>query len=164
MGLSKEQGNNGFCRMSSNRTGQGSRFPVTECKGFKRVKTKLNSFSKTVSSVGTPNLGLFRSRVSRQVPVYIFWKLYPHNKARAAFQTLWSHLYGYAFSVNRLHSRQSIDRAYIFDFSNDMTSTVRISTTKKSSFSTKDARSIGWSKSRKFLFNRKTKLLAWAVS
>ena len=67
-------------------------------------------------------------------------------------------------SVNRPHSRQSIDRAYIFDFSNDMASTVLISTTKKSSFSTKDARSIGWSKSRKFLFDRKRKLLAWTVS
>ena len=67
-------------------------------------------------------------------------------------------------SVNRPHSRQSIDRAYIFDFSNDMASTVLISTTKKSSFSTRDARSIGWSKSRKFLFDRKRKLLAWTVS
>ena len=97
MGLSKEQGNNGYCRIFSKRTGQGSRFPVTECKGFKRVETKLNSFSKNVSSVGTPNLERFRSRVCRQIPAYIFRKLDPHSKGRAAFQTLWSHLWGYAF-------------------------------------------------------------------
>ena len=81
------------------------------------METKLNSFSKNVSSVGTPNLDLFRSRVSRQVPAYIFWKLDPHNKGRDAFQTLWSQMSGYAFpqfpSISRILGKVLTEHIYL---------------------------------------------------
>ena len=95
---------------------QWSKFPVTQHKRFKQVEIKPNSFSNNLWSVGTPDLDLFGSLVSHQVPVYMFWKLNPYNKGRDAFQTLSIQPRGYAFwpvpLIGRVLCKVLIDQTY----------------------------------------------------
>ena len=60
---------------------------------------KLNPvvFQNLCKSWWTPDIDLFASRVSHQVPAYVSWKLDPYSKGRDAFQTCWTHTKGYAF-------------------------------------------------------------------
>ena len=39
----------------------------------------------------TPDIDLFASRVSHQVPNYVSWKLDPYSKGKDAFQMCWTH-------------------------------------------------------------------------
>ena len=116
-GIFNGQGNHDYWGVSSRGAGQGNRFPVTERKGVKRVETKPNSFSKNLSSVGTPDLDLFGSQVSHQVPAYVSWKLNPYNKSMDAFQTLWSHLRSYTFPpfpfIGGVLCKVLIDQTYL---------------------------------------------------
>ena len=60
---------------------------------------KLNPvvFQRTFHQCETPDLDLFASLVSRQVPVYTSWKLNLYSKNRNAFQISWTHIQSYAF-------------------------------------------------------------------
>ena len=60
---------------------------------------KLNPvvFQNLCKSWWTPDIDLFASRVSHQVPAYVSWKLDPYSKGRDAFQMRWTHTKGYAF-------------------------------------------------------------------
>ena len=46
---------------------------------------------------GTPEVDLFASRVSHQLPHYISWKIDPFSQGRDAFQISWAHKFVYAF-------------------------------------------------------------------
>ena len=48
-------------------------------------------------SMGQPEIGLFASRLSHQLPVYIAWKADPHHLGTDAMQQIWSHQLLYAF-------------------------------------------------------------------
>ena len=39
----------------------------------------------------TPDIDLFASRVSHQIPNYVSWKLDPYSKGKDAFQMCWTH-------------------------------------------------------------------------
>ena len=60
---------------------------------------KLNPgiFKKICQLRGTPDIDLFASRVSNQVPAYYSWKIDPFSKGQDAFQQDWRFLRGYAF-------------------------------------------------------------------
>ena len=60
---------------------------------------KLNPavFQNLCKSWWTPDIDLFASRVSHQVPAYFSWKLDPYRKGRDAYQMRWTHTKGYAF-------------------------------------------------------------------
>ena len=53
----------------------------------------------------TPDIDLFASRVSHQVPASVSWKLDPYSKGRDDFQMCWTHTKGYAFSPFSLIGR-----------------------------------------------------------
>ena len=56
-------------------------------------KWKLNPvmFQNLCKSWWTPDIDLFASRVSHQVPAYVSWKLDPYSKGRDALQMCWTH-------------------------------------------------------------------------
>ena len=60
---------------------------------------KLNPtiFMKLCQIRGTPEVDLFASRVSHQLPHYISWKIDPFSQGRDAFQISWAHKFVYAF-------------------------------------------------------------------
>ena len=61
---------------------------------------KLNPriFQKICKYRGTPEIDLFASRISHQLPTYISWKLGPYSQGRDAFQISWINKKGYAFA------------------------------------------------------------------
>ena len=46
---------------------------------------------------GTPEMDLFASKLSPQLPHYISWKTDPFSQGRDAFQISWAHKFVYAF-------------------------------------------------------------------
>ena len=60
---------------------------------------KLNptTFMKLCQIRGTPEVDLFPSRVSHQLPYYTSWKIDPFSQGRDAFQISWAHKFVYAF-------------------------------------------------------------------
>ena len=68
---------------------------------------KLNPtiFMKLCQMRGTPEINLFVSRVSHQLPQYISWKIYPFSQDRDAFQISWIHKFVYAFPPFELIGR-----------------------------------------------------------
>ena len=78
---------------------------------------KLNQvvFQKLCKSWLTPDIDLFTSRVSHQVPANVSWKLDPYSKGRDAFQMCWTHTKGYAFFsfflIGRVLHKVLIDQA-----------------------------------------------------
>ena len=55
-------------------------------------------FQKICRRWELPDVDLFASGISHQVPTYMSWKLDPFNMGREAVQITWTHLKGYAFS------------------------------------------------------------------
>ena len=78
-------------------------------------KLKPQIFQKICSLRGTPDMDLFASRISHQVPAYRSWKLDPFSKGRDAFQTRWTHMKGYAFPpfsmIGRVLKKAQVDQA-----------------------------------------------------
>ena len=78
---------------------------------------KLNPvvFQNVCESWWSPDIDLFTSRVSHQVPAYVSWKLDPFSKCRDAFQMCWAHTKGYAFPpfslIGRVLHKVLIDQA-----------------------------------------------------
>ena len=78
---------------------------------------KLNPeiFQKICKEWETPDVDLFASRVSHQLPTYMSWKLDPFSKGKDAFQSSWTHMRGYAFPpfslVGRVLSKVQRDQA-----------------------------------------------------
>ena len=62
-------------------------------------KWKLNTriFQKICKHRGTPDIDLFASRISHQLPTYISWKLDPYSQGRDAFQISWTNKNGMPF-------------------------------------------------------------------
>ena len=60
---------------------------------------KLNRsvFRQVCSHLGSPEIDLFASRVSKQLPKYMSWKADPFSLGRDAFQTCWGQGLNYAF-------------------------------------------------------------------
>ena len=54
-------------------------------------------FKKIRLAHGTPDIDLFGSRVSHQIPQYMPWKLDPFSKVRDAFHISWNQICPYAF-------------------------------------------------------------------
>ena len=54
-------------------------------------------FQKVCQIRGFPEIDLFASRLSHQIPTYVAWKPDPHSHATDAFQQNWSHKLLYAF-------------------------------------------------------------------
>ena len=62
-------------------------------------KEKLNStiLRKLCQIMGTPDMYLFASRVSHQLPQCMPWKIDPFSQRKDAFQKSWTHKFVYAF-------------------------------------------------------------------
>ena len=54
-------------------------------------------FQRICKIRGTPDMDLFASRISCQVPSYFSWRIDPYSKGQDAFQQNWKYLNGYAF-------------------------------------------------------------------
>ena len=54
-------------------------------------------FQKVCQIRGFPEIDLFASRLSHQIPTYVAWKPDPHSHATDAFQQNWAHKFLYAF-------------------------------------------------------------------
>ena len=80
---------------------------------------KLNPqvFQKITKIIGTPDMDLFASRLTYQVPAYMEWLPDPGIKATYAFQQKWEHLFPYAFPpfalINRTLSKVNKDQLRI---------------------------------------------------
>ena len=80
---------------------------------------KLNPqvFQKITKIMGTPDMDLFASRLTYQVPAYMAWRPDPGSKATDAFQQKWEHLFPYAFPpfalINRTLSKVNKDQVRI---------------------------------------------------
>ena len=61
------------------------------------MKTKPNNLHEIVSDKGTPEMDLFASRVSHQLPQYISWKIVPFSPGKDTFQISWAHKFVYSF-------------------------------------------------------------------
>ena len=75
------------------------------------------TFNLICSVLGVPEIDLFASRISHQVPKYFAWKLDHYSVGRDAFQTKWTHLKGYAFPpfslMGRVLRKVELDQATI---------------------------------------------------
>ena len=78
-------------------TNKEADFQSRNVKDSNEYKLNPEVFQKTFHQCGTPDLDLFASLVSRQVPLYMSWKLNPYSKNRNAFQISWTHVQSYAF-------------------------------------------------------------------
>ena len=80
-------------------------------------KPKPQIFQALRNLRGTPDIDLFASRVSHQLPCYISWKLDPFSKGRDAFQISWKYLKGYAFPpfslIGRVLRKVQTDQAQL---------------------------------------------------
>ena len=80
---------------------------------------KLNPriFQKIYKYRGTPEINLFASRISHQLPTYISWKLDLHSHGRDAFQISWTNKKGYAFPpfclIGRVLKKIQSDQAIV---------------------------------------------------
>ena len=97
LGLLATERHHNYCRVSSWGFESRSRFPVAVYGGLERMETKTADFSGTLQFKGTADIDLFASRVSRQLPCYISWKLDPFSKGRDVYQRSWEYQNGYAF-------------------------------------------------------------------
>ena len=61
----------------------------------------------------TPEMDLFASRVSHQLPQYMSWKIDPFSQGKDAFQISWAHNFVYAFPPFALIGRvfQKVSRS-----------------------------------------------------
>ena len=82
---------------------------------------KLNPtiFMKLCQIRGTPEMDLFASMVSHQLPQYISWKIDPFSQGRDAFlQISWAHSFAYAFPpfalIGRLLQKVNQDQCLMF--------------------------------------------------
>ena len=62
-------------------------------------------FSRLTAMLGSPEIDLFASRLSHQIPCYMSWKLDPFSMGRDAFQIKWDRGLVYAFPPFSLIAR-----------------------------------------------------------
>ena len=78
---------------------------------------KLNPmiFQKIYKYRGAPEIDLFVSRISHQLPSYISWKLDLYSQRRDAFQIFWTNKKGYPFPpfclIGRILKKIHLDKA-----------------------------------------------------
>jgi len=116
LGLFTKQADHDYCRISSGDIECRSRCSVSVSQEFERVEAKNRNFSKDCKSQGGGAvMDLFASRLSRQVPSYLSWKVDPSSQGRDAFQHCWTHLEGYAFPpfclIGRVLQKVQLDQA-----------------------------------------------------
>ena len=115
LGISFETRDHNYCGISPWCIEPGSRQGIPKCEGSSEWKLKPQIFQKICSLRGTPDMDLFASRISHQVPAYRSWKLDPFSKGRDAFQTRWTHMKGYAFPpfsmIGRVLKKAQVDQA-----------------------------------------------------
>jgi len=87
--LSSVQTDHSYRRTSPGNSKCRSGFRITECKGLQRTETEGISLSTNMHKVGESTRNLFASRVSKQLPRYVSWKIDPYSIARDAFQINW---------------------------------------------------------------------------
>ena len=68
-----------------------------QTRGSSEWKLNPTIFMKLCQIRGTPEVDLFASRVSHQLPHYISWKIDPFSQGRDAFQISWAHKFVYVF-------------------------------------------------------------------
>ena len=84
---------------------QEADFQSRSMKDSNKWKLKPQIFQALCNLRGTPDIGLFASRVSHQLSCYISWKLDPFSKGRDAFQRSWKYQKGYDFAPFSLIGR-----------------------------------------------------------
>ena len=74
-------------------------------KGFQWLETNSTIFGKLCQIRETPQIDLFASRVSHQLPQYMSWKIDPFTQGKNVFQISWARKFVYAFPPFELVGR-----------------------------------------------------------
>ena len=103
--LLSDQREHNYSRIPSWCSQQSSRFLVASSERLNQIEVRSKSFSNNMQEWQLPDIDLFASKISHQVPTYISWKFDPFSKRRDAFQITWTHLKEYTFPPFALTGR-----------------------------------------------------------